>query len=267
MSNAEPSYAFDNTWEAAERRLSELERLLDPGTLQRLSGLGVAQGWQCLEVGAGRGSIAHWLAERVAPSGRVLATDIEPRFLAQHASPVLTVRQHDITADPLAEGAFDLVHARLVLMHLPGREQVLARLVQALRPGGWLLLEEQVTWLWHPDAPAGEVQLFLRVQAAMERVTAARGMDLGWGDRLHRQLRERGLTEVDAAGSCYRYAGGSAGAELWTLNAEQLRPALLGEGGLSEAELAGYLALLQEPTVTWLTPLVVATWGRRPLEG
>ena len=263
MAEAASRYAFDNAWTAAERRLTELERLLDPATIQHLTHLGVGAGWSCLEVGAGRGSIARWLAGRVAPTGQVLATDLDPRFLAPNADAVLTVQQHDIVADPLEEAAFDLVHARLVLMHIPAREQVLTRLVRALRPGGWLLLEEQVTWLWQPDASAEEAALFARVQQAMERVTAARGMDLTWGTHLHWRLRELGLAEVEAMGTCHRYAGGSVGSELWKLNTEQLRPALLAEGELSDEEVARYQAILDEPRITWLTPLVVATWGRR----
>lgn len=264
MPESTPGYAFDNAWVAAERRLTELERLLDPGTLQQLSRLGIGPGWSCLEVGAGRGSIARWLAERVAPTGRVLATDLDLRFLQGHADAVLTIQQHDITADPLPAAAFDLIHARLVLMHLPAREQVLAQLVRALRPGGWLLLEEQVTWLWHADAPPAASALFDRMQRAMAQVTTRRGMDLQWGDQLHRRLREAGLVDVGATGTCFRYAGGSPGAVLWMLNVEQLRGGLLDVGGLRAEEVTQYLALLDEPRITWLTPLVVATWGRRP---
>lgn len=264
MPESAPSYAFDNAWMLAERRLTELERLLDPGSIQRLSHLGVGPGWSCLEVGAGRGSIARWLAERVAPTGRVLATDLDPRFLVAHADATLTVQQHDITTDPLPTAAYDLVHARLVLMHLPARERALATMVDALRPGGWLLLEEQVTWLWHPDAPPAATSLFERVQRAMTCATATRGMDVAWGDQLHRRMRAAGLVDVEASGACFRFAGGSQGAALWTLNVEQLRGALLDTGGLNEAELVRYKAILEDPRITWLTPLVVATWGRRP---
>jgi trans-aconitate methyltransferase len=44
--------------------------------------------------------------------------------------------------DPLPDAAFDLIHARLVLIHVPEREEVLARLVAALKPGGWMVEEE-----------------------------------------------------------------------------------------------------------------------------
>ena len=34
------------------------------------------------------------------------------------------------------------MHARLVLEHLPERDRVLAKLAGAVRPGGWLLVED-----------------------------------------------------------------------------------------------------------------------------
>jgi hypothetical protein len=49
---------------------------------------------------------------RVGPSGQVLATDLDPRFLDDHGHDNLEVRRHEITADPLPEGLFDLVHSR-----------------------------------------------------------------------------------------------------------------------------------------------------------
>ncbi|HEY0530993.1 MAG TPA: class I SAM-dependent methyltransferase [Actinoplanes sp.] len=48
------------------------------------------------------------------------------------------VRRHDVAADPPPEpGTFDLVHARLVLVHVPDRARALATMAAALRPGGW----------------------------------------------------------------------------------------------------------------------------------
>jgi len=57
------------------------------------------------------------------PSGRVLVTNIDPRFLEPLHLPNLEVRRHDIATDPLPEAVFDLVHSRLVLLHVPEREE------------------------------------------------------------------------------------------------------------------------------------------------
>ena len=73
-------YALDNSWDRAKRRLALLEYFLDPKTKRRMQALGVSQGWNCLEIAAGGGSIARWLSEAVGNSGKVMATDINIGF-------------------------------------------------------------------------------------------------------------------------------------------------------------------------------------------
>src|SRR3974390_2892374 len=80
-------------------RFGALEKLFDAGTIQLLHERGVGAGWHCLEVGGGRGSIAAWLSERVGPTGRVIATDVNTRFLDTLQRPNLEVRRHNIVAD------------------------------------------------------------------------------------------------------------------------------------------------------------------------
>jgi SAM-dependent methyltransferase len=129
---------------AEDERLDLLEQLFDPGSRRRRDL--VQPGWRCLEVGAGRGSMAAWLAERAGPAGQVVATDIDTRYLARLDLPNLEVVQHNILDDPLdalGPGSFDLVCTRLVLFWLAGRqEQAIGQMVACLRPGGWLIDEE-----------------------------------------------------------------------------------------------------------------------------
>src|SRR5262249_24306207 len=114
---------------------------------------GIGPGWYCLEVGSGNGAVGAWMADRVGPSGYVLLTDIDPRFMERSAyrrPPHMELRRHDIGTDPLPQQAFDLIHARLVLCHVPQRQKALARLVAALKPRGWLVVEDfaDVDDLW-----------------------------------------------------------------------------------------------------------------------
>ncbi len=110
MTNDE--YVLCHTPEGPEReRLGLLERLRDPFSQRHLAALGIREGWRCLEVGAGHGSVARWLAEQVGPQGRVVATDINPRFLAEMELPNVEVLQHDIRADPLEPSTYDLAHS------------------------------------------------------------------------------------------------------------------------------------------------------------
>jgi ubiquinone/menaquinone biosynthesis C-methylase UbiE len=135
-------YVFANEGERAEFRYRDLSTLYDSQTVTHLTKLGVDTGWSCLEVGAGGGSIAAWLCERVGKSGCVLATDIELCFLLMLPFGNLQVRRHDVRMGGLPKREFDLVHARLVLMHLPGRELALERMIEAVKPGGWIVVEE-----------------------------------------------------------------------------------------------------------------------------
>ena len=108
----------DTEMETESARLGLLEASRDPGTMRQLEQLGVGPGWRCLEVGAGRGSIVRWLAEKVTPTGSVTAVDIDPRFLSDMPENV-EVRALDIREDEVEAEAFDLVHCRALLMHLP----------------------------------------------------------------------------------------------------------------------------------------------------
>ena len=137
-------YIFDNAAPQTAQRFSSLETLYDPATIRRFEALEVGEGWNCLEVGGGSGSIAAWLARKVGPTGHVLVTDIDPRYLEPVAAlgySQLEIQRHDISSDPLPEGAYDLVHVRLVLVHVPTREQALAKMLVALKPGGCLVVE------------------------------------------------------------------------------------------------------------------------------
>jgi 2-polyprenyl-3-methyl-5-hydroxy-6-metoxy-1,4-benzoquinol methylase len=96
-----------------DERLSLLELLYDPTTRRRRAI--VQPGWRCLEVGAGRGSMAVWLAEQVGPTGRVIATDVDTAYLRRINLPNLEILEHNILEDSLEAlepGSFDLVCSR-----------------------------------------------------------------------------------------------------------------------------------------------------------
>jgi ubiquinone/menaquinone biosynthesis C-methylase UbiE len=142
---------FDNAQQQqAAQRFGGLAAQYDQWTIQHLERTGIGEGWHCLEIGGGGGSIADWLAQKVSPSGYVLTTDIDPRFLdalRDRKQANFEVRRHDIAADPLPANAFDLIHERLVLLHVPQREQALRNIVTAQKPGGWFMLEEFDAWM------------------------------------------------------------------------------------------------------------------------
>lgn len=174
-------YLLDNAAQQTGGRFSGLDAGLDENTQAHLSALGIAAGWRCLEVGAGSGSIARWMAERVGAHGYVLATDIDTRWIQGNGLSQLEVQRHDVIADPLAQGEFDLVHARLVLSWLPTRDAVVSRLVAALRPGGWLVVEDFDSVLHHCLDPLNDDErVFDKVTDAFGEALQRRGADTTW---------------------------------------------------------------------------------------
>jgi 2-polyprenyl-3-methyl-5-hydroxy-6-metoxy-1,4-benzoquinol methylase len=259
-------YLLDNAWEQQCQRLAGLEAWFDPGTTRHLTALGVTAGWQCLEVGGGGGSIAHWLSQQVGPTGRVVATDLDTRFLTALDEPNIDVRQHDITRDPLPKHAFDLVHARFVLEHLADRAGAQRQMVAALARGGWLLIEEtdSASWLPVPEVSAEAAALFTRWTHAFITLCQSTGVDPYAGRRGVGELRALGLREVDAEGRVYIVRGGTPPAEVWRLTAEQVSPRIIADGYLSEDEMTQVVALLADPNFAWMEGLVMATWGCKP---
>ncbi|MGW9350354.1 class I SAM-dependent methyltransferase [Nocardiopsis flavescens] len=261
---AAPGYVFDNHNRNAHDQHRFLAAAYDPLTTRRLAETGVGPGWRCLEVGAGGGSVAHWLARRVAPGGSVTATDVKPDHIAPAEG--LEVLRHDIVRDPLPEGAFDLVHSRLVLLHLPERLRVLDRLVRALKPGGVLQLDEfDITYgpsLLMPDA--GARALYERFLDAKVRLMERSGADPAWGRGAAEAMRRAGLVEVDAHPHLEQWDAGSAGVHLISHHTRHLRDAFVREG-MTDGELARVRDLLADPSFRACSCVTYSVQGRKPL--
>lgn len=243
--------------ETERRRLALLQEYHDAPTIRGLEATGVAAGWRCLDAGAGAGSISRWLAGRVGPGGAVLAVDLDTTLLAEREN--LGVRQHDLRTDALPEAAFDLVHARLVLTHLPEREEVLDRLVRATRPGGWLVIGDINFGTTLPD---GEDAAFKRVAEAYPAVSASAGGDPALGPKLPGMLDHRGLTGIRAQAHRTYEFGGSVGSTAMSLTFERIRKAAL-DHGVTDADVDHTRARLADPAFGFFSPEFWTVWGRK----
>lgn len=258
-------YLLDNAQQAAGHRLGVLGRLFDPWTFSRLSALGVGRDWRCWEVGAGGPTVPHWLAERVGPHGYVVATDLDTSWLPVADDTPYEVLRHDVGADPAPGDGFDLVHARLVLVHVRERAAALRSMVEALRPGGLLVLEDADPTLQPlacPDEHGPAEVLANRLRTRYRTLLAGRGADLAYGRTLPRLLREHGLTDVEA--EAYFPVTSPECAELEAATFAQIREPLVEAGLATVAEVDEHLANVAAGVLDLTTAPLVTAWGRRP---
>jgi SAM-dependent methyltransferase len=257
------TYVLDHAAEQTGQRFASLEACYDPVTIRQLQAIGVVDGWWCLEVGAGSGSIVRRLAELAGPDGHVVATDIDPRWIeAGHAN--IELRRHDIVAHELEHDTFDLAHARLVLSRVPDRDRALRRMIESLKPGGWLLIEDfDVHWLapMTMGEPA-DVALADKVVQAFRLVLERSGVTSRTDAAATRCCANKAWSRcMSMRTSSSR--GGSPGARLMRSNMEQLRERLTALGLVSQRDLRRYCDLLENPEFSFSLPPLVCGRGRR----
>jgi SAM-dependent methyltransferase len=181
------------------------------------------------------------------------------------------VRKHNILEDPLdALGSepFDVVCSRFMLFHLPGRqERAIRRMVECLRPGGWLV-DEDGDW-----GIPGPVDPSHRLYAGHHRVFmggewwTARGYDPCFGRKLPVLFERCGLENIGHEASTEVVRGGSP----WALWWQESLDAILGTGSSDGNGTAAHdedrdalTAPCADPSVWFMRELLHACWGQRP---
>jgi SAM-dependent methyltransferase len=263
--NANRYLATDSPDAFERQRLALLTRIADPITTRRLTDLGVGPGWRCLDVGAGSGTVARWLARHVGREGRVVATDLNPRFLGWHGLPNLEVRRHNVLEDELEPAHYDLVHCRALLMHLPDPVRALRRLVKAVRPGGWLLVEEAdgslsfgATDPGHPRAAGFD----RRTRALWAALKSDGTMDLDFGRRLPALLEESGARDIGHEGVTLIGRGGDPLARFLRMTDTLLRDRMVAAGVLTAADFDELERAYDDPSFWFVGFTLFGAWGR-----
>ena len=258
-------YAFDAAWERERARLAGNEALWDEGTRAVLTRCGSATATAVLEVGAGAGSLVRWLAEQGADGARIVATDVDTRFiddLADDSGRVrVEIRRSDIVSDHIDPESYDLIHSRMVLEHLGERDAVIARLAEGLRPGGWLVIED-LDWTGFGFDPSGELEE--RGANAVLTLMGMGGFDRWFGRRLPRALADSGLVDVHGEGRSSVLDADHPGYPFFALSLEGMAPGLVQAGMLTQTEVDEVRSSLAEGRSRIITPSLVAAIGRKP---
>ncbi|WP_245563519.1 methyltransferase domain-containing protein [Longispora albida] len=252
---------------AGKQRLDALHCAYQAATLTLLAAAGVRRGARCLDLGCGGGHATRELAQAVGPLGSVTGIDIDAEILELARRD--TRHQHNVEyrvgdANDLPEGAYDVVYARLLLSHLPGRGEVLARMAAAAVPGG-LVIVEDLDWdgaFCYPPHPA-----FDRYWEIHAQLHERRGGDPRTGPKLPALMREAGLADVRLSLAHPAHLEGT-GKLVHALTWRNISAAALSEGLTTAGEVLeigrALAALTEDPAVILALPRTFQVWGRRP---
>ena len=254
-------------------RVRAQARLWNRATGRLLDELGLARGAACLDAGCGPGETMRLMAERVGPEGRVLGLDVDGAAVVATRSALRSEGHeqcdtvvHDVTADgPLPGAPFDLVHARLLLFHLPQRVAVLRRLWDAVAPGGLLLVQDYDLRGVSVLPPLASSEEVMRLMVAA--MTAA-GCDVSAGPRLPMLFAEAGIGEPDGTDVAGVLQPLGVATHLLDATFRSVLPVALARGVTTELEARRALDDLardarEHPDGAVVLPLLVGAWKRR----
>ncbi len=261
MNNYYASAEKDST-EYSRRKL--VESIQDSISINRFARIGIQTGWRCLEVGAGAGSIAYWLSEKVGVTGQVVATDSDTRFLHSDKYSNLDVRKHDIELDVLEENEFDFIHCRSVLMHLKNTTDALNKLAMALKPNGYIMLEEpDFSTFLAEGKPENSLTRVRYTFSKIEAAISSKRMNLYLGRKLPQLLADLGFENIITDEHCTIENGGSAAASVhckgWSI---LMKRGMAGE--LTEEAYMSAMAYINDPNFTFKNATNVGVWACKP---
>jgi SAM-dependent methyltransferase len=255
-------YILDDASAVEYKRLDLMSKILDPWTREYLIGLGVGEGWHCLELGGGNGSIAEWLSAKVGAYGSVTAIDLNPVLLELVPAQNLTVQQVDVRTGKLGSESYDVVTCRALLHQIAEyAPQVLARMAEAVKPGGWLMIQE-------PDfnlAPTTQPDVWARTWEGLIEWGHANGVDWLIGRKLPSMVAALGFGHPQAKTDVQNIRGRDRGSLYFQLFFAEVRDRLIAAGHLDAATIDAASALLDDPNYWTQCWMMTAVWARKPL--
>jgi hypothetical protein len=154
----------------------------------------------------------------------------------------------------------------MVLQHLADPARALDRMAEAVRPGGWLIVEE-ADWgsagATDPEHPRA-AEYDRDIQAIRRGMRAHRLIDVDFGRRVRPMVERLGLTEVGHEGATGIYRGGEPMSRLFQMTFSGLRPRIIAWGALSDEECDRMHRVHDDPSFYFVDWTLFGAWGRRP---
>ncbi|WP_328958016.1 class I SAM-dependent methyltransferase [Kitasatospora purpeofusca] len=249
---------FTHLTQGERARLDHLADAVSQYTYRDLAELGVPAGERLLDLGGGTGVVAQRLAE-MRPGTEIVCVDRSVALMSEGTG--YTPLEADVcdrtTWDRL--GSFGLVHARNLLMHLRKRDFVFERMMEAVVPGGWLMVADMV------DAPELRRSLRFRETFAQLRsyMEAELGTSMTCATTYAQRMHDAGMTDVGVSYDCLIVGPDKPGAAFMARTLRHLWPDIVSKGYAKPDGADEAIAYL-EGGQHWDSAIAFVTaWGRK----
>lgn len=259
---------------AEYERLRRQAEALEPSTAALLDRIGLQPGMRCLDVGCGPGEVMRLIGQRVGATGRVVGIDLDARLgteaagilRATGASQFNFVGGDILAIDSIPGAPFDLVYARLVLIHSPNPQALLRAMYRWVKPGGCLVVQDYDFRTLAAYPRSEPIEAFRRVfQGVFERAN----LDTEIGHKLPWHFVEAGLGTPDGGDVSGILASMEQSWEMVAAVYQSLLPLALKLGITTAAESEQFFHQIEEAAgqryhaVLW--PLLLGAWKRKPM--
>ena len=254
---------------AGKERLDVLHRVHDPFTRALLDRVGIRRGTRCLDAGCGGGHVSRELARRVGEAGTVVGIDLDEVVLDLARSDALAAGIANVEfcagdATDLDVSGFDVVFARFLLSHVRDAAGVVTALVDALKPGGVIVVEDTDVSGVMSYPPSAHFDRFVQLYSETVR---RRGGNADFGRRLPELLTGAGLAVVGVSIAQPVATDGEVKLMI-PLTLERIADSAIVEGVADSDEIADTIAELYaqaaDPTTLMSSARVIQAWARKP---
>lgn len=255
--------------EEGRKRLRVLARVNRPFTIEFLNLVGIDDGMHCMDLGSGGGDVALELAKMVGQTGRIVGIDFDDAKIQIAKKEAFDTSFNNVAfrildvLDWNEDSRYDRIYSRFLLTHLDTPKKIIQSMVNAVKPGGAILIED-IDFSGHFCYP--ECTAFDRYVELYQKVVSRKGADPDIGPKLPIFLKEAGLNQVNFRMIQPTFMEGQ-GKIMAQITLKNIADALLAEGLSDESEIDSLLKGLddfaQSPTTIMSLPRIFQVWGYR----
>jgi ubiquinone/menaquinone biosynthesis C-methylase UbiE len=268
----ESNYVMGRTSDEYER-LRRQAKVLEPITRSVLERTGLSRCMSCLDLGCGPGEVMRLMAEFVGPAGRVVGMDTDARLGTETLSILRNSGYEQCSfiegnvqdLEKIDAGSFDLVFARLLLLHLEDPVLALRKMYSRVRPGGWIVVQEY----YFPTVDSyPTVEALLEFKTVFFGVYEKEGRETRMGVKLPAFFIEAGIGApdgTDVAGFLH-----TAGVGMITAVYRSLLPLALKHGITTQERSDWFFEEIRKLGSTnhyVLSPSLISAWKQKPAQG